>query len=128
MKGLWGEGPFSFEGRHYQVAENEGVPKPASPIPVMIGGGGPKILSLAAQQADIVGINPKIVGRAINPRSMATTAADDDGREGGVGAGGRGRPRRRPRAAAPGLRHRGDGRAAERGGEARAGLRAAARR
>ena len=42
----------------------------------MIGGGGPKILSLAAQQADIVGINPKIVGRAINPRSMATTAAD----------------------------------------------------
>ena len=76
MKGLWGDGPFSFEGRHYQVAENEGLPKPASPIPVMIGGGGPKILSLAAQQADIVGINPKIVGRAINPRSMATTAAD----------------------------------------------------
>jgi probable F420-dependent oxidoreductase len=76
MKGLWGDGPFSFEGRHYQVAENEGIPKPVSPIPVMIGGGGPKILSLAAQQADIVGINPKIVGRAINPRSMATTAAD----------------------------------------------------
>jgi probable F420-dependent oxidoreductase len=76
MKGLWGEGPFAFEGRHYQVAENEGVPKPVSPIPVMIGGGGPKILTLAAQQADIVGINPKIVGRAINPRSMATTAAD----------------------------------------------------
>ena len=76
MKGLWGDGPFSFEGRHYQVAENEGLPKPASPIPVMIGGGGPKILSLAARRADIVGINPKIVGRAINPRSMATTAAD----------------------------------------------------
>jgi hypothetical protein len=31
---------------------------------------------MAAQQADIVGINPKIVGRSINPRSMATTAAD----------------------------------------------------
>ena len=76
MKGLWGEGPFSFEGRHYQVAEHEGIPKPVSHIPVMIGGGGPKILSLAAQQADIVGINPKIVGRTINPRSMATTAAD----------------------------------------------------
>ena len=76
MKGLWSEGPFSFEGRHYQIAENEGIPKPGSHIPVMIGGGGPKILSLAAQQADIVGINPKIVGRSINPRSMATTAAD----------------------------------------------------
>jgi probable F420-dependent oxidoreductase len=76
MKGLWGEGPFSFSGRHFQVAETDGSPKPASPIPVMIGGGGPKILALAAQQADIVGINPKIVGRSINPRSMATTAAD----------------------------------------------------
>ena len=76
MKGLWGEGPFSFEGEHYQVAEVDAVPKPYSPIPIMIGGGGPKILALAAEEADIVGINPKIVGRKINPESMATTAAD----------------------------------------------------
>lgn len=76
MKGLWGEGPFSFSGSHYEVAEVDAGPKPYSPIPVMIGGGGPKILAMAAQQADIVGINPKIVGRSINPRSMATTAAD----------------------------------------------------
>ncbi len=76
MRGLWGEGPFSFEGKHYQVAEVDGMPKPVSKIPVMIGGGGPKILSLAARQADVVGINPKIVGRSINPQSMATTAAD----------------------------------------------------
>jgi probable F420-dependent oxidoreductase len=76
MKGLWGEGPFSFDGTHYHVAETDGSPKPHSPIPVMIGGGGPKILGLAAREADIVGINPKIVGRAINPASMATAAAD----------------------------------------------------
>ena len=76
MKGLWGEGPFSFDGEHYQVAEVDGAPKPFSKIPVMIGGGGPKILALAAEKADIVGINPKIVGRSINPRSMATTAAE----------------------------------------------------
>ena len=76
MQGLWGEGPFSFDGEHYQVAEVEGVPKPFSKIPVMIGGGGPKILALAAEKADIVGINPKIIGRSINPRSMATTAAE----------------------------------------------------
>jgi probable F420-dependent oxidoreductase len=75
MKGLWGEGPFSFDGTHYQVAESDGSPKPHSPIPIMIGGGGPKILGLAAREADIVGINPKIVGRAINPASMATAAA-----------------------------------------------------
>jgi probable F420-dependent oxidoreductase len=76
MKGLWGAEPFSFDGQHYQVAEVDGIPKPFSHIPIMIGGGGPKILTLAAQQADIVGINPKIVGRSINPRSMATTAAE----------------------------------------------------
>ncbi|HEX6657867.1 MAG TPA: TIGR03621 family F420-dependent LLM class oxidoreductase [Ilumatobacter sp.] len=76
MKGLWGDGPFSFAGEHYRVAEVDAVPKPASRIPMMIGGGGPKILAVAAEHADIVGINPKIVGRAINPESMATTAAD----------------------------------------------------
>ena len=76
MKGLWAAGPFSFDGEHYRVAEVDAVPKPYSPIPVMIGGGGPKILALAAEEADIVGINPKIVGRKINPESMATTAAD----------------------------------------------------
>jgi probable F420-dependent oxidoreductase len=76
MKGLWGEGAFSFEGEHYRVAEVDAVPKPYSPIPIMIGGGGPKILALAAEEAEIIGINPKIVGRKINPESMATTAAD----------------------------------------------------
>jgi probable F420-dependent oxidoreductase len=76
MKGLWADGPFSFSGDHYQVAEVDAVPKPHSPIPIMIGGGGPKILALAAREADIVGINPKIVARSINPASMATTAAD----------------------------------------------------
>ena len=40
MKGLWGDGPFSFAGEHYRVAEVDAVPKPASRIPMMIGGGG----------------------------------------------------------------------------------------
>lgn len=76
MKGLWADGPFSFDGAHYRTAEVDAVPKPFSPIPLMIGGGGPKILALAAEEADIVGINPKIVGRKINPESMATAAAE----------------------------------------------------
>ncbi len=76
LKGLWGDKPFSFEGRHYRVAEVDGKPKPISEIPIMVGGGGPKILTLAARRADIVGINPKIVGRSINPRSSRTMAAD----------------------------------------------------
>ena len=76
LRGLWGEGKYSFDGKHYRVAEVDAKPKPASNIPIMIGGGGRKVLTLAAQQADIVGINPKIVARSINPRSMSTAAAD----------------------------------------------------
>lgn len=76
MRGLWGAEPFSFQGAHYSVAEVSAMPKPISRIPILIGGGGRKLLTLAAQQADIVGINPQIVARSINPRSMATAAAD----------------------------------------------------
>jgi len=76
FRGVWSGEPFSFSGKHYSVAETTGYPKPVSQIPILIGGGGQKILSLAAQEANIVGINPKIVGRSINPRSMATAAAD----------------------------------------------------
>ena len=76
MRGLWGEGKFPYEGKHYTVAEVDGRPAPVSDIPILVGGGGQKILSLAAQKADIVGINPKIVARSINPKSMATAAAD----------------------------------------------------
>jgi probable F420-dependent oxidoreductase len=76
MRGLWGAEPFSFQGAHYSVAEVNAMPKPISRIPILIGGGGRKLLTLAAQQADIVGINPQIVARSINPRSMATAAAD----------------------------------------------------
>ncbi len=76
MRGLWSAEPFSFHGAHYSVAEVNAMPKPISNIPILIGGGGRKLLTLAAQQADIVGINPQIVARSINPRSMATAAAD----------------------------------------------------
>jgi len=75
-RGVWTGEPFSFDGEHYQIAEVTGYPKPVSSIPVLIGGGGHEVLSLAAREADIVGVNPKIVARDINPRSMATTAAD----------------------------------------------------
>jgi len=76
FRGIWSAEPFSFSGSHYQVAEVTGYPKPVSDIPILIGGGGRNVLSLAARSADIVGINPKIVGRSINPKSMATAAAD----------------------------------------------------
>lgn len=76
MRGLWGAGPFSYSGRFYSVSEIDAWPKPVANIPIIVGGGGEKLLAMAGRKADIVGINPKIVGRSINPRSMATAAAD----------------------------------------------------
>jgi alkanesulfonate monooxygenase SsuD/methylene tetrahydromethanopterin reductase-like flavin-dependent oxidoreductase (luciferase family) len=73
---MWSAEPFHHSGEHYRVAEVTGYPKPAASIPILVGGGGQHLLSLAARQADIVGVNPKIVARSINPRSMATAAAD----------------------------------------------------
>jgi len=61
-KGLWAKGPFSFEGEHYRITDLDGLPKPAQQPgpPMLIGGGGPNVLGIAAREADIVGVNPAI--------------------------------------------------------------------
>ena len=54
-------GQSTFEGEHYTIRGLEGLPKPVqSPIPMLIGGGGRRMLSLAARHADIVGVNPNL--------------------------------------------------------------------
>ncbi len=61
MKGLFADGPFTFHGEHYHVTDLEGMPKPVQqPVPFFIGGGAPKILGLAAREAQIVGINANL--------------------------------------------------------------------
>ena len=42
VTGLWSaDGPFSYEGRHYTLADSPALPKPVqSPLPVIIGGAG----------------------------------------------------------------------------------------
>lgn len=62
VKGLLGPGPFSFAGRHYRISDHDGTPKPAQQPrpPILVGGGGRRVLSLAAREADIVGINANL--------------------------------------------------------------------
>ena len=61
MKGLFAEGPFSFAGEYYTITDLEGMPKPVQqPLPFFVGGGAPKILGLAAREAQIVGINANL--------------------------------------------------------------------
>src|SRR3954451_12890128 len=44
VRGLWtSDGPFSFEGEHYQLRDNPALTRPVQqPLPIIIGGGGAK--------------------------------------------------------------------------------------
>jgi probable F420-dependent oxidoreductase len=58
IKLLWSGDPITFHGGHYRVTELISYPRPAQVPhpPILIGGGGRRLLSLAAREADIVGI------------------------------------------------------------------------
>src|SRR6516165_10315099 len=53
------DGPFNFHGQHYEVLGHTLTPRPVQQPgpPLIIGGGGQRVLSFAAQHADIVSIN-----------------------------------------------------------------------
>jgi probable F420-dependent oxidoreductase len=81
MKGLFAPGPFTFHGEHYQVTDLDGMPKPVQqPLPFFVGGGGPKILALAAREAQIVGINANLkAGDGAAPETaQSLTPAETD--------------------------------------------------
>ncbi len=62
VKRCWAAGTFDFEGEHYTIREYDALPKPVQqPRPaILVGGGGKRVLTLAGQVADIVGINPNL--------------------------------------------------------------------
>ncbi len=78
IRGAMGAGPFSFRGDHYTVTDYDGLPKPVqSPCPpVLIGGGGRRVLSFAAREADIVGVNATLHAGVIGPEAIATMTAE----------------------------------------------------
>ncbi|HET6809952.1 MAG TPA: TIGR03621 family F420-dependent LLM class oxidoreductase [Acidimicrobiales bacterium] len=69
LKALWADGKCTHEGTHYQLRDAHGLPRPhrAGGPPLVIGGGSPRVLALAAREADIVGVNPNLRAGAIGP-------------------------------------------------------------
>jgi probable F420-dependent oxidoreductase len=77
LKGLFAGGKFSFAGKHYSIQELEGWPAPVQKPhpPFLLGGGGRKMLMLAAREADIVHINFNLGEGRTNPKLIRTGLA-----------------------------------------------------
>lgn len=78
IKGVMAAEPFSYDGEHYTIRGHDGFPKPVQRPhpPVIIGGGGPRVLGIAARAADIVGVNGTLHAGVIGPEAIATMTRD----------------------------------------------------
>lgn len=77
LKALWSTGEATYQGEHYQVTGALGSPTPVQRPhpPIIIGGGGRRVLGIAAREADIVGVNPSLAAGYIGPEVLETTSA-----------------------------------------------------
>jgi probable F420-dependent oxidoreductase len=78
LKGLFADGPFSFEGDHYRISALEGLPKPVQRPhpPLILGGGGRRMLSIAAREAQIVGVNPALKSGNVDVETAQDATAE----------------------------------------------------
>ena len=58
IKGLLSGATVDFAGAHYAITGHTAYPVPAVVPKIMIAGGGPRMLGIAAREADIIGLNP----------------------------------------------------------------------
>jgi probable F420-dependent oxidoreductase len=80
LKGCFAEGPFSHAGDHYTITEYDARPKPVQRPhpPFLVGGGGRRILSFAAREANVVGLAPRLLpGVRGDPRSITLAATQE---------------------------------------------------
>jgi len=77
IRGAMAEGPFSFSGDHYTITNYNGQPKPVQARPpLLLGGGGKRVLSYAAREADIIGVNGTLTAGVVGPEALSTMTAE----------------------------------------------------
>ncbi len=72
LHGLWADGPCTYDGDHYRISELVGLPRPVTPSGprLVVGGGGERILRLAARTADVVAVNVNLAAGVIDERAF----------------------------------------------------------
>lgn len=77
VKGIFTASPFSFTGKHYSVRDVKGYPAPVQKPhpPILLGGGGRRMLGLAAREADIVHLNYNLSEGERNAKVVSTGRA-----------------------------------------------------
>lgn len=84
VKGLLGaEEPYSFSGHHYTISHHLPAPRPVQRPhpPLTIGGGGRRVLSIAAREADVVGINVNLHQGTGGPETAPDASPDSTRRK-----------------------------------------------
>jgi len=78
IKGLMSPDVFSYTGQHYTITEHNGTPKSVQRPhpPILIGGGGKRVLTIAAREADIIGVNASMHAGVVGPEAIATMTAE----------------------------------------------------
>lgn len=78
LRAHWSGEPIAVKGTHVAVGGFSGAPQPVQAhVPLMIGGGAQKILTLAAQKADIVSLNFNNAAGKLGASSVASASADE---------------------------------------------------
>ena len=82
IKGCMSGEKFSFTGDHYVITDHVAHPKPVQQPcpPILIGGGGKRVLTIAAREADIIGINGTMTAGVVGVEAVSsmTSAAVDE--------------------------------------------------
>ena len=78
IQGLWSGEPFDFRGSHYEISGLTGTPSPHQPggPPIIVGGGGKRVLTEAALRANIVGLNASLHAGSVGPETALSALGE----------------------------------------------------